>query len=154
MWVHQQPHNIGILLCPMFCYKRGGLWLLEHQCYKLLVNKSINLDIPWALMYQSKCDERERRPLFYNGKFMLAHHTKPQDTLWRTSRLFSNGRTPRTNMAPAAHMYTHAQTQTRRHTHIHTYANTWRHAHIECTCTHMQAHVHMHTHTLTHRLTD
>ena len=35
--LHQNGRNIGLLLSPLYSYKRGGLWLLEYGAQKALV---------------------------------------------------------------------------------------------------------------------
>lgn len=59
--IHENSDNIGILLSPMFSYKRGGVWQAESNVITRLVNKGLNLDRTFSLLFAAKCDPREAR---------------------------------------------------------------------------------------------
>lgn len=85
--------NIGLVLMPMFTYKQGHLWLVEHQTCKSLVQRGLHIDKQFGLVFEKKADKREARPLLYNGRFLLDSAAKLAENLWRYSPLFVNGRT-------------------------------------------------------------
>jgi hypothetical protein len=51
--------SIGVLLCPMFSYKRGGVWQAEQALVTRLVNRGLNLDKTFSVLFKQKCDQRE-----------------------------------------------------------------------------------------------
>jgi hypothetical protein len=81
--------NIGLLLSPLYGYKAGNLWLLDHQCQKMLTQKSCNVDRTFALVYKEKCDSRDHRPCMYPGRFVTAASATDTDKTWKNSRLFN-----------------------------------------------------------------
>ena len=99
--VHVHDKNMGLMLTPMHCYKKGGLWILDHQCQKALVNRSCNIDRGFGIQFKDKSDTRDKRPLLYHGRFVLAAHIKEHETPWKHSLLYNDCLT-----APAAQLAT------------------------------------------------
>lgn len=74
--LHVSDKAIGLYLAPLHTYKRGNLWMLEHACLKALAHRALNLDKAFGLVFESKVDQREARPLLYPGRFLMAEHIK------------------------------------------------------------------------------
>lgn len=53
---HGSDKSIGVVLTPMHSYKRGGLWLAEHQVLRSLAHRSCNVDHAFALVFQALRD--------------------------------------------------------------------------------------------------
>lgn len=82
------PNNVGLLLSPLFSYKRGGVLQEELKVFNLLQRKNLNMDRSFALLYKDKPDFRDARPASYSGRVVLSNVTKEADTPYKTSRLF------------------------------------------------------------------
>ena len=63
--VGQSPENIGLLLCPVFHYKRNQIFSLEHCMVKGLASRGVEVDCQASLIYKDKTDLRDGRPLVY-----------------------------------------------------------------------------------------
>ena len=50
----EDKNNIGILLCPVFSYKKGNLWLTEHGLTQGLVAQGPGVDKKWSLLLGKK----------------------------------------------------------------------------------------------------
>ena len=87
------PSNIGVLLTPLFSYKRGGVLQEEMKVYNLLIKKDLNMDRSFSLLYKDKPDPRDTRPASYSGRLVLANHIKDSDTAYKGSKLFQVGYT-------------------------------------------------------------
>ncbi len=86
--VNHSPSNVGILLDPMFAYKKGGVWLAEKEAHDLLTAKSLVLDRTWSLLFEAKKDVRDNRPLAYRGR-ILEGATTAEKSPWMQTRLYS-----------------------------------------------------------------
>jgi hypothetical protein len=104
--VNASEKNIGILLSPMHCYKAGQLWLLDHQCQKTLAQRACHVDRGFGLAFKDKADARDRRPLLYRGRFVMAGHMKEHETMWKQSELFSDCITKPASLLPTRDMRT------------------------------------------------
>ena len=56
---HKGPDNLGLLLCPVFAYKRGGVWQAENHIVSRLVNKGLHLDRSFSVIFKGRADPRE-----------------------------------------------------------------------------------------------
>ena len=57
--VHQSELNPGVMLTPMFAYKRGQVWSQESACLNKVVTKGVLCDRSFGLLFKDKCDQRE-----------------------------------------------------------------------------------------------
>lgn len=96
--------NIGLLLSPLYGYKAGALWLLDHQCQKTLTQKSCNVDRTFALVYKEKCDPRDHRPCMYPGRFVTAASVTDAQKTWKNSRLVNDCISKASTQLPAKDM--------------------------------------------------
>ena len=87
--------TIGLMLSPLFSYKRGGVLQEELKIYNKLTNKNLNVDKSFTLLYkaESRADARDCRPASYSGRVVLANHVKDSESLFRGSRIFQYGYT-------------------------------------------------------------
>jgi hypothetical protein len=90
---NERDHNIGVMMSPLFVYRRGHLWMQEQQLQKLLASKNINWDKGFSLLFKERLDARDLRPLTYPGRLVHASHVKDSEWFWRTSKLAREGRT-------------------------------------------------------------
>ena len=63
--VGQTPQNIGLVLCPVFHYKRNQMFFLEHCMVKGLASRGVDVDCQASLLLKDKTDVRDARPLVY-----------------------------------------------------------------------------------------
>ena len=87
--IHQSAQGVGLMLCPMFTYKKGGLWALEKQALNVLQEKALVVDRSWSLIFSEQVDKRDSRPLQYRGR-VLEPPTSDTATpcWWRNSKIF------------------------------------------------------------------
>ena len=57
--LHESSQNIGLLLSPMFAYKKGGVWTAEKQAMNMLADKALLLERSWSLLF---AEQRDKRP--------------------------------------------------------------------------------------------
>ena len=86
--LHQSSQNVGVLLSPMFAYKKGGVWAAEKHAMSLLTDKSVLLERSWSLLFSEQHDKRDSRPLQYRGRIMEPPTASPTQSWWRTSKIF------------------------------------------------------------------
>ena len=53
--------NIGAVLMPSYCYRKGSLYKQEELAAKSLANANLNMDQSFGMPFKGKNDERERR---------------------------------------------------------------------------------------------
>ncbi len=84
-------HNIGLVLYPVWHYKKGHLFKAEAKAHELLNQRLLNVDRHFALSFDGKNDEREKRALVYPGTIALPMDTDHADETynkWKTTALF------------------------------------------------------------------
>jgi len=52
--LHSNQKSMGLVLMPMFTYKMGTLWIVEHGCLKALNQRGINIDKTRGLVFKEK----------------------------------------------------------------------------------------------------
>ncbi|CAK9020813.1 Uncharacterized protein SCF082_LOCUS15069 [Durusdinium trenchii] len=57
--------NLGLLLCPVFHYKKNQMHVLEHTLVKCLASKGVDVDHQASLLFKERKDSRDTRPLQY-----------------------------------------------------------------------------------------
>ena len=67
--LHQSSQNLGLMLAPMFSYKKSGVWPLEKHALSMLADRSLCVDKSWSLLFTEQRDKRDARPLQYRGRF-------------------------------------------------------------------------------------
>ena len=91
----QGASAIGLMLCPLFSYRRGGVLQEELKIYNMLTNKNLNADQSFSLLYkaESRSDARDARPASYSGRLVMGSHTRESDSLFKGSRIWQYGYT-------------------------------------------------------------
>ena len=59
--------NMGVMLQPVYVYKKNTLWMQEHQIMKGLFERDVHVDKSFGLVFDKKMDSRDVRPLMYPG---------------------------------------------------------------------------------------
>lgn len=102
-WISQvlsaNPNSIAPILFPQFSYKKGQLYLSERLVVDLLSRRAINFDTKWAIIFSSRPDARDGRPLLYDGRVGLPHQTD-SNYIFKDSTLL-RGCTAPASMLPA-----------------------------------------------------
>lgn len=114
--VGQSPENIGLLLCPVFHYKRNQIFFLEHCMVKGLASRGVEVDCQASLIYKDKTDLRDGRPLVYplrvvrpltaclvedEGDQVKVDKKSGPGSFWFTAPLLRNRRTQEAEQVPA-----------------------------------------------------
>ena len=68
----ENMQGVGVVVNPVFAYQRGHLHLEERALVDQLCSGNHNLDWSFAMIFGSKQDLRDMRPLIYNGRFVFA----------------------------------------------------------------------------------
>ena len=68
------------------------------------MHRALNVDRSFGIVFESKVDSRETRPLLYPGRFLLPEHLKEHESIWRSSKLFLDGRTTPAVQIPGREM--------------------------------------------------
>jgi len=50
----EKEANLAVCLNPVFCYRKGSLWLTEHAMLKALVTQGVAVDKTWCLLFDKK----------------------------------------------------------------------------------------------------
>ena len=95
--LNEHPNNIGISLDPMFAYKKGGVWQAQKEMHDLLIQKSMIIDRSWTLLFKTKKDHRDTRPLAYHGRIIegLTHNPKSP---WKDTKIWGGYTDPAEQM--------------------------------------------------------
>ncbi|CAJ1385994.1 unnamed protein product [Effrenium voratum] len=82
--------GIGAVLTPVYFHKKGALFKVEEAANKQLAGANLNQDHRFALPFQGRNDEREKRTLVQPGRFLVPmeeeSYQKVMD-IWRTAPL-------------------------------------------------------------------
>jgi len=90
---NDNPKAICPVLYPQFSYKKGQLYMSENMVATLMSDRGLNFDKKFALTFQDKPDQRDNRPLFYDGRVVLpAGQADAADYYWKDCGLL-RGRT-------------------------------------------------------------
>lgn len=86
--IHQSVQGVGLMLSPMFSYKKGGLWALEKHALNILQEKALVVDRSWSLIFSEQVDKRDSRPLQYKGRVLEPPTETSTPYWWKNSKLF------------------------------------------------------------------
>ena len=76
--------NIALSINPVFSYKKGQVWMMEHMLMKsCAMAGSMNVDMSFALNFKGKPDFRDKRPLMCPGR-ILTQSGKDVAELWKS----------------------------------------------------------------------
>jgi hypothetical protein len=81
--------NISLVLMPQWAYKKGQLFLCENTVRKLLTERSLNIDLKYALIFNEKKDTRDLRPLMYDGRIIVPTGGVPSNFFFKKSDILS-----------------------------------------------------------------
>ena len=86
--------SCGLVLYPVFAYRRGTLHIEESRTTTLLTAGNHNIDVQFSLLFQESCDARDLRPLNYPGRLVIPSIlTDVNKTPWWASSLRKSRRT-------------------------------------------------------------
>ena len=86
--VQSSPMNLGLLLVPMFTYKRGMVWQEEMRVISNLAKLGLVCDRSFAVLFNEKCDLREVQPLEFRGRLLEPSASNSADSVWKGCQLF------------------------------------------------------------------
>ena len=94
-WVlSESQHNVGLVHMPVHSNHKNRLVLTESNALTKLTKCNFNLDYQYNIMFKTRLDARDNRPLMYPGRLvfpgtLLDVRTSP----WFMSKLRADGRT-------------------------------------------------------------
>jgi hypothetical protein len=71
--LHENPNSVGLCLVPTFTYNKGKMLMEETKLLESLAKGNHNLDWHFAVIFGSRFDERDLRPLVYPGRFVFSN---------------------------------------------------------------------------------
>ena len=102
--LNENSLNVCLALMPIHCYKGSKLFELEHAlCKACNVVGNMYVDRPFHLMYKTRADSRDARPMMYLGRVMTLDGYE-LDGCWEKSTLIAEGRTEPIEMMKAGDM--------------------------------------------------
>ena len=94
--------SCGLVLYPVFAYRRGTLHIEESRTTTLLTTGNHNIDVQFSLLFQESCDARDLRPLNYPGRLVIPSIlTDVNKTPWWSSSLRKTRRTEPVRQVPS-----------------------------------------------------
>lgn len=88
-----QMQSIGLCLMPSWTYTKGRLHLEEKAILERLAHGNHNLDWTFSVVFGSKCDQRDMRPMVYAGRFCFASPLELTQNVFWSSELRKKQRT-------------------------------------------------------------
>ena len=101
---HESPENLGIVLCPVFHYKKSQLFMLEQTMVRSLAGQQVDVDTMFALMFKERLDMRDNRPLLYPGRLVRSQGQKDSDSIWRNTPIMQKNKTEEAQQCVARDM--------------------------------------------------
>ena len=98
--------SLGLAVLPAYTYVKNNLWNEMNAVVKHLVSTGAHCDRSWYLQFKEKCDQRDDRPLTYQGKICVpaAQAEETAKGFWKKSPLFLTGRTELARQVPGKEM--------------------------------------------------
>lgn len=75
--------SIGLVLTPSFFYKKGSLYKTIENGNKLLAAADLNMDTAFAIAFESRNDDRQKRSLLQPGSIVLPGDPKKAESTWQ-----------------------------------------------------------------------
>jgi hypothetical protein len=63
-----QGQNLMAVIMPQFAYKKGQLAMTSRAVEDLFINRGLQMDYKWALVFNQKTDSRDNRSLVFDGR--------------------------------------------------------------------------------------
>jgi len=87
---------------PQFAYKKGQLAMASRSVEDLFINRGLQMEYKWALVFNQKPDSRDNRSLVYDGR-LITPEVDPNDFVFKNTPIM-DGRTEMANMLPGSKM--------------------------------------------------
>ena len=81
--------NLGLTLGPVHANQRGTVYRQEAFINNQLADANLNIDRMWGVSFEARLDQRDERPLFYNGRVCQRMGKPLASSVWAKSELFS-----------------------------------------------------------------
>ena len=88
-----QLQSLGILVSPTFSYNRGHVFLEEKAILDKLARSNVNLDWTCSILFRSKVDARDQRPMCYQARLIFASPLDLLKNVWFSCDLRKTQRT-------------------------------------------------------------
>lgn len=88
-----QLQSLGILVSPTFSYNRGHVFLEEKAILDKLARNNVNLDWTCSILFGSKVDARDQRPMAYQARLIFASPLDLLKNVWFSCELRKTQRT-------------------------------------------------------------
>ena len=98
-----QGKNLMAVIMPPFAYKNGQLYMASRSVEDIFINRGLQIDHKFAILFKEKSDNRDKRPLVYDGRLILPTGVKDHDFVFRNTPLVQ-GRTDMAEMMPGGKM--------------------------------------------------
>ena len=98
-----QGQNLIAVVMPQFSYQKNQLHLASRAVEDLFIDRGLNLDGKWALLFKQKPDSRDTRPLVFDGRFICSPEGHSNESVFKKCPIMS-GRTELADMLPRSRM--------------------------------------------------
>ena len=98
-----QGQNLIAVVMPQFSYQKNQLHLASRAVEDLFIDRGLNLDGKWALLFKQKPDSRDTRPLVFDGRFICSPEGPSNESVFKKCPIMS-GRTELADMLPRSRM--------------------------------------------------
>ena len=98
-----QGQNLMAVVMPQFAYKKGHLYMASRTIEDLFINRGLQMDCKWAIVFKQKSDNRDNRSLVFDGRLIVPTDVKENDFVFKNTPLM-HGRTEMAEMLPGSRM--------------------------------------------------
>ena len=95
--------NLMAVVMLQFAYKKGQLYIVSRSIEDIFINRGLNMDSKWAIVFKQKSDNRDSRPLVYDGRLIVPTDVKEHEFVFKNTPLM-HGRTDMAEMLPGGRM--------------------------------------------------
>ena len=100
--ISENPISAGVVLCPLFSYNKGKVWMEEVKMLQELSKSNHNIDHCFSMPLRDRQDARDTRPMCMHGRFVFSSPLQDiRKCPFFLSDLCQNGRTPDVKQLPA-----------------------------------------------------
>lgn len=98
-----QSQNLMAVIMPQFAHKKGQLYMVSRSIEDLFINRALQMDCKFAIVFKQISDNWNNRSLVYDGRLIVPTDVKDNDFVFKNTPLMQ-GRTEIAEMLPGSRM--------------------------------------------------
>ena len=87
-----QGQNLMVVIMLQFAYKKGQLALASRAVEDIFMNRALQIDHKWALVFNQGPDSRDNRSLVFDGRLIIPPEINPNEFVFKITAIMQ-GRT-------------------------------------------------------------